>query len=118
VRALWSMPPDHGAAVVATILCDPGLRAQWQGEVAAMRKRINAMRSQLVDGLARAGAGDFAFIASQRGMFSFLGLTPDQVDSLRQRDSIYMVGSSRVNVAGLNPDNIDYMCKAVARVKA
>ena len=116
VRGLWSMPPDHGAAVVATILSDRELRTQWQAEVTAMRDRINGLRSQLVTSLAAAGAGDFAFIARERGMFSFLGLTPAQVDSLRQQFSIYMVDSSRINVAGINPGNIDTVCEAVARV--
>jgi aspartate aminotransferase len=118
VRALWSMPPDHGASVVATILSDRELRAQWQGEVAVMRDLINGLRSQLVASLSAAGAGDFAFIARERGMFSFLGLTPAQVDSLRQQFSIYMVDSSRINVAGINPGNIDAVCEAVARVRA
>jgi aspartate aminotransferase len=117
VRALWSMPPDHGAAVVATILSDIQLRAQWQGEVADMRNRINALRAQLVTRLAAAGAGDFDFIASEHGMFSFLGVTPVQVAALRQQFSIYMVDSSRINVAGINPANIDYVCQAVANVR-
>ena len=116
VRALWSMPPDHGAAVVAAILGSETLMPQWQLELAQMRDRINALRVQLVDGLAAAGAGDFGFIARERGMFSFLGLTPEQVARLRSEFGIYMVNSSRINVAGINPDNCDYVCAAVASV--
>ena len=116
VRALWSMPPDHGAAVVATILGSETLRSQWQLELAQMRDRINSLRAQLVDGLAAAGAGDFGFIARQRGMFSFLGLSPAQVAQLRQQFSIYMVDSSRINIAGISPANCDYVYAAIASV--
>ena len=116
VRSLWSMPPDHGAAVVATILGREDLRLQWQQELAEMRGRINVMRTQLVVGLASAGAGDFGFIAGQRGMFSFLGLAPEQIARLREEFSIYMVDSSRINVAGISPGNSDYVCKAIASV--
>lgn len=116
VRALWSMPPDHGAAVVATILGSETLRSQWQLELAQMRDRINSLRAQLVDGLAAAGAGDFGFIARERGMFSFLGLSPAQVAQLRQQFSIYMVDSSRINIAGISPANCDYVYAAIASV--
>ena len=110
------MPPDHGAAVVATILGSETLRSQWQLELAQMRDRINSLRAQLVDGLAAAGAGDFGFIARQRGMFSFLGLSPAQVAQLRQQSSIYMVDSSRINIAGISPANCDYVYAAIASV--
>jgi aspartate aminotransferase len=116
VRALWSMPPDHGAAVVATILASKTSRSQWLLELAQMRDRINALRVQLVDGLAAAGAGDFGFIGRERGMFSFLGLSPAQVTQLRQQFSIYMVDSSRINIAGISPANSDYVCAAIASV--
>ncbi len=115
-RGIWSMPPDHGAAVVATILSDMGLRAQWEAEVATMRKRINDLRTRLVDSLASAGAGDFSFIARECGMFSFLGISPDSIASLRREFSIYMVDSSRINVAGLSDDNIAYVSEAIATV--
>ncbi len=116
VRSLWSMPPDHGAAVVATILGSENLRSQWQYELARMRDRINVVRAQLVDGLTMAGAGEFGFIARQRGMFSFLGLAPDQVEQLRRQFSIYMVDSSRINVAGISAENCEYVCDAIASV--
>lgn len=116
VRALWSMPPDHGAAVVARVLGDTELRAQWETEVTGMRDRINALRIRLVDGLADCGAGDFGYITEQKGMFSFLGLAPEQVDRLRADYSIYMVGSSRINVAGLNDTSLDYVCEAIRDV--
>lgn len=116
VRGIWSMPPDHGAAVVATVLSDPELRNQWEAEVAAMRERINGLRLRLVDSLAEAGAGDFGFIAQQRGMFSFLGLGVDQIARLRDEFAIYMVDSSRINVAGVSERNIDYLSQAVATV--
>lgn len=116
VRALWSMPPDHGAAVVATVLGNAGLKAQWELELAQMRDRINSLRLQLVDGLALAGAGDFGFIARERGMFSFLGLNPAQVAQLRQQFGIYMVDSSRINIAGISHANCSYVCSAIASV--
>lgn len=116
VRGMWSMPPDHGAAIVATVLGDSALRAQWEGELGAMRQRINDLRCQLVGGLAAAGAGDFAYIARERGMFSFLGLTRAQVERLRSEFSIYLVDSSRINVAGLNTANLPYVCEAIAAV--
>ncbi len=116
VRSLWSMPPDHGAAVVAMILGSESLRPQWQQELAGMRDRIQRVRTQLVAGLASAEAGDFGFISQQHGMFSFLGLAPGQVARLRKDFSVYMVESSRINVAGINPGNCDYVCAAIASV--
>jgi aspartate aminotransferase len=118
VRGLWSMPPDHGAAVVAHILTDAALRERWEGEVVAMRERINTLRRRLVRRLADLGAGDFSYIAAQQGMFSFLGLRLDQVARLRSDFSIYLVDSSRINVAGLNDDCLDYVCAAVREVCA
>ena len=93
-----------------------GLRAQWEAEVATMRKRINDLRTRLVDSLASAGAGDFSYIARERGMFSFLGISPDSIASLRREFSIYMVDSSRINVAGLSDHNIAYVSEAIATV--
>lgn len=116
VRGMWSMPPDHGAAIVAEVLGDAALRLQWEAELGGMRARINGLRRDLVAGLARSGAGDFSYIARERGMFSFLGLSQAQVECLRSKYAIYMVDSSRINVAGLNPSNLDYVCQAVAAV--
>lgn len=117
VRTNYSNPPAHGAQIVATVLSDPALRAQWDDEVKGMRDRINGMRKRLVDGLESRGVRrDFSFIAHQRGMFSFSGLTPDQVATLRDKYSIYIVGSGRINVAGITDANIGPLCDAIAEV--
>jgi len=115
VRANYSNPPSHGGAVVATILGDAALRAEWEGEVAEIRERINAMRRLFVERLKAAGVErDFSFITRQRGMFSFSGLTRPQVDYLKEKYAIYIVGSGRINVAGMTQDNMDYICAAIA----
>ena len=117
IRTNYSNPPSHGAQAVATVLNDPDLRAQWDGEVKAMRDRINTMRVLFVDTLEAKGVRrDFSFIAHQRGMFSFSGLTPEQVDALREKFSIYIVSSGRINVAGMTKDNIVPLCEAIAEV--
>lgn len=122
VRTNFSNPPAHGSAIVTEILQDTTLRAQWEVEVAQMRDRINGMRTLLVDklqehtGAAGSGFGDFSFIARQRGMFSFSGLTPQHVERLRSEHSVYIVGSGRINVAGVTPDNVNSLCRAVAAV--
>ena len=117
VRANYSNPPAHGGAIVATILEDPDLRAQWQDELKQMRDRINGMRHLFVDTLKKHGAqADFSFIAQQAGMFSFSGLTADQVETLRREHSIYIVGSGRINVAGMSEQNMDRLCKAIVSV--
>ncbi len=117
IRANYSNPPAHGGAIVTTVLTDPELRAQWESEVSEMRDRINAMRHLFVETLDELGVEqDFSFIAQQRGMFSFSGLTPDQVAALRDNYSIYIVGSGRINVAGLTEENMDYLCRAIAEV--
>jgi len=119
VRGIYSMPPHHGAAIVGTILSDPELREQWSAELALMRDRLNTLRQLMSRQLAQAGAaGDFSFIERQKGMFSFLGITPEQVARLRDEDSIYMVSSGRMNVAGISHDNVDRFAEAVARVLA
>ena len=116
-RATYSMPPAHGAAIVSAILSDPGLRAGWEVELAEMRDRMNNCRALLADKLGALGVGDsFTHLRGQLGMFSYLGLTPEQVQTLRDEFSIYMVSSSRVNVAGLNAGNIDYFAESVAAV--
>ncbi|MFY0665911.1 MAG: aspartate/tyrosine/aromatic aminotransferase [Natronospirillum sp.] len=117
IRAIYSNPPFHGAAVVSTILHDPELTARWHQEVAAMRSRILDLRQAFVDGLKAQGVGqDFSFIAQQKGMFSFSGLNKEQVQRLRDEYAIYMVGSGRMNVAGMSTERMAYLCKAIAAV--
>ncbi|MES1938309.1 amino acid aminotransferase [Salinisphaera hydrothermalis] len=116
-RENYSNPPAHGSAIVATIMGSAELTAAWHRELDEMRDRINDVRQKLVEGLKPHGLADkFAFITDQRGMFSYTGLTEDQVNKLRDEYSIYMVASGRANVAGLNDDNIEYVCKAIADV--
>ena len=117
IRRLYSNPPAHGAAIVATILDDPDLRAEWEEELAAMRGRIHQMRRLLVDTLEAKGVEiDFSFICDQNGMFSFSGLSGEQVRRLREEHSVYMVGSGRMNVAGISPSNVDRLVDAIAVV--
>ena len=117
IRTNYSNPPAHGGAIVTTVLNDAALRKQWEGEVTAMRDRINTMRSQFVAKLADHGVpGDYSFIEHQRGMFSFSGLKKDQIQTLREKHAIYIVGSGRINVAGLTPANLDPLCEAIAGV--
>ncbi|MEO0530885.1 MAG: amino acid aminotransferase [Planctomycetota bacterium] len=118
IRTNYSNPPAHGAALVRTILDDADLKSQWEAEVAQMRNRINGMRKLLVDKLAASGVeGDYSFITHQRGMFSFSGLSKDQVGRLRDEHSIYIVGSGRINVAGISAANVDRLCQAIAAVQ-
>lgn len=115
IRVIYSNPPAHGGLVVATVLSNPQLREQWLGELAGMRNRIKEMRVALVEGLgARGVKGDFSSITSQRGMFSFSGLSDDVVRWLRDNKSIYVVAGGRINLAGLTRANIDYVCDAIA----
>lgn len=117
IRSNYSNPPRHGAAVVATILDDADLTAMWEEELAEMRHRINNLRRTFVETMASTGGGhDFQFLESQRGMFSFSGLTPMQVDELKTKHSIYIVGSGRINVAGMNENKMQGLCDAVASV--
>lgn len=113
-RGIYSMPPSHGAALVATILTDTALRQQWEGEVAEMRVRIKQLREDLSNALAP--FGDFSFIPQQRGMFSFLGLSEAQVERLKNEFSVYMVGSSRINLAGINQQNLPYLAESIGKV--
>ncbi|MCY1283997.1 Aspartate aminotransferase [compost metagenome] len=118
-RNLWSTPPAHGAAVVATILGDSALRTLWADEVEAMRQRIAGLRLGLVEALRPHGLAErFAHIAEQRGMFSYTGLNAAQVQRLREEFSIYLVSSGRANVAGMAEDRLDYLAAAIARVCA
>ena len=116
-RGIYSMPPNYGAAMVGRILGDAPLHNEWQDELTEMRVRINALRAELARSFrAHLNHHRFDFIPQQRGMFSFLGLSKDQVQRLKQEYSIYMVDSSRINVAGINTKNIDYFCAAVCAV--
>ena len=117
IRTNYSMPPSHGALAAETILADPKLKQMWRDELKTMRKRIKGLRSQLVDAIKVEGVEqDFSFIEWQKGMFSFLGITAEQVDTLVNEYSVYLVGSSRINLAGLNQRNIVYVAKAIAAV--
>jgi aspartate aminotransferase len=117
IRTNYSNPPKHGGAIVATILGDPGLRAKWLIEVTAMRDRIAGMRQLFVDTLRAKGVTqDFSFITHQRGMFSFSGIKPEQVDKLRGDYAIYIVRSGRINVAGMTEANMDRLCDAIKAV--
>jgi len=116
-RSNYSNPPKHGAAIVATVLADEELKAQWHNEVAQMRDRINGMRRLLVDTMRQKDASrDFSFITEQQGMFSFSGLTQSQVETLRREHSIYIVSSGRINVAGMTEENVDRLCDAICSV--
>ncbi|KAI3483901.1 hypothetical protein L1887_53136 [Cichorium endivia] len=116
-RNLWSTPPDHGAAVVATILGDAELKTLWSGEVEAMRSRIAQLRCGLVEALAPHGLSErFAHIGAQRGMFSYTGLSAEQVKQLREKHSVYMVSSGRANVAGIDATRLTLLAEAIADV--
>ncbi|WP_192022730.1 amino acid aminotransferase [Shewanella sp. WPAGA9] len=117
VRCIYSMPPAHGAALVETILGTAELKQQWLSELTVMRDRINGNRQMLVDKLIENGVTqDFSFIAKQKGMFSFLGINPAQVEQLKQEHSIYMVDSSRMSIAGISESNVDYLAKSIAKI--
>ncbi|MFN3829275.1 MAG: amino acid aminotransferase [Tepidimonas ignava] len=117
VRTNYSNPPTHGAAVVAKVLGTPELRALWEQELGGMRTRIKAMREQLVEGLQAAGVQrDMSFITRQMGMFSYSGLTKEQMQRLRSEFGVYGTDTGRMCVAALNSRNIDYVCKAIAAV--
>ncbi len=117
IRTNYSNPPTHGGAIVAACLASPELRQMWEDELAGMRNRIRTMRASFVEKLKAEGtAQDFGFINIQRGMFSYTGLTADQVEKMRADYGIYAVGTGRICVAALNTRNIDYVAKAVAAV--
>jgi aspartate/tyrosine/aromatic aminotransferase len=118
VRTMWSNPPAHGGAIVATILGDATLRAQWEGEVGAMRARITESRAAFTAALTAAGAGDFSFLLKHHGMFSLLGLTDEQLKRLRDEHAVYLVARGRINMAGLSAAKIPVVAKAVASVLA
>ena len=117
IRTNYSNPPIHGGAVVAAVLNNPELRAQWESELAEMRVRIKAMRQKLVDSLKAAGVKqDMSFITTQIGMFSYSGLTKDQMVRLRSEFGVYGTDTGRMCVAALNSKNIDYVCASIAKV--
>ncbi len=115
-RRVYSMPPAHGAIIAGRILEDATLNALWQTELVAMCERINGLRAGLVSKLNASTGRDFNFIANEKGMFSFLGLSAEQAIRLRKEYGVYMLDSSRINVAGVNASNIDYLADAVAKV--
>jgi len=117
IRTNYSNPPTHGGTVVALVLGTPELRALWEKELTGMRVRIKAMRQKLVDGLKAAGVKqDMSFITTQIGMFSYSGLTKDQMQRLRTEFGIYGLDTGRMCVAALNSKNIDYVCASIAKV--
>ena len=117
IRTNYSNPPTHGASVVAAVLNSPELRVMWETELGEMRDRIRTMRLAMVEQLAALNAKrDFSFVAEQRGMFSYSGLTTEQVERLRSEFGIYAVGTGRICVAALNQGNLAYVAKAVATV--
>ncbi|MFV0279058.1 MAG: aromatic amino acid transaminase [Parahaliea sp.] len=115
-RRVYSMPPAHGAILAGRILASEELRASWQAELGGMCQRINGLRSQLRARLEAAAERDFGFIEREKGMFSFLGLSKEQAQTLRREHSVYMLDSSRINVAGVNARNIDTLARAVGQV--
>ncbi|MBT0726941.1 amino acid aminotransferase [Rosenbergiella australiborealis] len=117
IRANYSNPPSHGAAVVATILNDQTLRTIWEQELLEVRQRIQRMRQLFVQTLQEKGATqDFSFINRQNGMFSFSGLTKEQVTRLREEFAIYAVASGRINIAGMTPENMSRLCESIITV--
>ena len=117
IRANYSNPPAHGAAVVTTVLKDPALKAEWIAEVKEMRDRIWEMRELFVAKLKAQGVKqDFSFMTEQNGMFSFSGLDKAQVARLKDEFAVYIVGSGRISVAGITRNNIDAICAAIAGV--
>lgn len=113
-RQNFSFPPDHGARVVQMILDDPKLRNEWETELEDVRNTMLGLRTQLAEALqSRTGSDRFGFLAEHRGMFSRLGATPEQVETMKERHGIYMVGDSRMNIAGLNKDTVDILADAI-----
>ena len=115
-RRVYSMPPAHGALLAGRVLSSSQLRSSWEAELGQICERINGLRGQFQEALTTATGRDFGFIGTEHGMFSFLGLTVEQVHRLRDEFAIYTVDSSRVNVASFNQDNMDYFIEALACV--
>jgi aspartate/tyrosine/aromatic aminotransferase len=117
IRCNYSNPPRHGEAIVATILSDAELASKWRSEVDQMRSRIHSMRNALIQGMEARGK-NFGFLANQKGMFSYTGLNPMQADWLMNQKGIYIVGTGRINVAGLTTSSMDRVCDAIAEACA
>ena len=115
-RRVYSMPPAHGALLAGRVLSSPALRSSWQTELGQICERINGLRGQFQDALTTATGQDFGFIGTEHGMFSFLGLSVEQAQRLREEQSVYMLDSSRINIAGLNANNLGRVVEAVAAV--
>ncbi|MFK8050778.1 MAG: aromatic amino acid transaminase [Halioglobus sp.] len=115
-RRVYSMSPAHGAILAGQLLSNEALNQTWKSELKMMCGRINGLRNDLVNKLNAVGDRDFGFIAKEKGMFSFLGLTQDQTRALREDYSVYMLDSSRINVAGVNATNIDYLAQSIGKV--
>ena len=115
-RRVYSMPPAHGALLAGRVLSSPGLKSLWQTELGQICERINGLRGQFRDALTTATGEDFGFIGTEHGMFSFLGLSVEQAQRLREEQSVYMLDSSRINIAGLNANNLGRVVEAVAAV--
>lgn len=117
IRTMYSLPPDHGAAAVTMILDDPDLRKEWLDELTGMRERVREMRQLIVAGLARAAPDrDFSHIERGKGLFCYLGVTPEQVAALKRDYGVYLVDTGRINVCGITPDNVDYLTESIAAV--
>jgi aromatic-amino-acid transaminase len=116
-RQNFSFPPDHGARLVTMVLNDPALRADWEAELEEVRLGMLRLRQALADELRTLSGSDrFGFLAQHRGMFSRLGVGPDKVEAMREKHGIYMVGDSRMNIAGLNDMTIPKLAKAIIDV--
>ena len=117
IRTMYSNPPIHGGAIVETVLADTELRKIWEAELTGIRERIVALRASFVAKMEALVPGkDFGYINQQRGMFSYSGLSKSQADKLREEHSIYILGSGRINIAGMNDSNMDQICNAIAKV--
>jgi aspartate/tyrosine/aromatic aminotransferase len=115
IRANYSMPPHHGASVVAKILRDPALKKQWMAEVEEMRQRMLGLRLKISEGMRKASnSSDFDFVGEHRGMFSLLVLNDEQIERLREEFGFYIVSGGRINIAGLNDAQIEPFCEAIA----
>jgi len=116
-RTIYSMPPDHGAAIVNAVLSDPSLTTKWHAELADMRRRLRDMRTLLNDALKeKAPDHDFSHLVRATGMFCFLGISAAQIDALKKDFGVYIVNTSRINVAGITPDNVEYLAESIAAV--
>jgi aspartate aminotransferase len=115
-RRVYSMPPAHGALLAGRVLSSPTLRRQWEAELAQICQRINGLRRDFCDALIAETDRNFAFISEEHGMFSFLGLSVEQAQRLRNEKSVYLLDSSRINIAGLNAGNMDRVVNAVSAV--